>query len=118
MNKSAETFHTAPKQVHLVETDIPETTGGHVTAARQRKVRMKPSESIHKFASALLGELEKQAMHPAMKAQQAKYKARMDDKDGDGKKEPDTEELTKEERFAELKKATGWKSETATRKKK
>lgn len=103
----AEITHHQPKQVQRVQGDENEAQGGPVTSSRQRKVRMTTEDSIHKFASAILAELEKQAMHPAMEAQKARAKARMDDKDGDGKKEPDTEELTAKERFAKMKKTAG-----------
>ena len=54
---------------------------------------------------AMKAKMEKEAaeMHPAMKAQQEKMKAKMDDKDGDGKPEPDSEEVSKEERIEKLK---------------
>lgn len=70
------------------------------TDKKESSSRMSYSER-----KAMQAKMEKEAaeMHPAMRAQQEKMKAKMDDKDGDGKPEPDSEEVSKEERIEKLK---------------
>ena len=72
--------------------------------ASDKKEMRKKDENKKKPA-----DMDKEAgkMPPAMLAQQEKMKAKMDDKDGDGKPEPDDEEISVKDRLAALKAKKG-----------